>query len=146
MALQVLLRSLGFFPTTLTPTTYFGLRTAHAVLLFQDAHTLEKTAIFDTSTQILMNKVPPPNPPTASSSFTRYLGLGMTGSDVTSLQQLLITDNDYPEGIISGYYGSLTQRAVQSYQSKYGIVNTGSPSTTGFGALGPKTRASMNGR
>ena len=51
--------------------------------------------------------------------------------------------NIYPEKIVSGYYGALTQAAVQRFQRKYGIVVSGTPRTTGFGLLGPKTRARL---
>ena len=50
----------------------------------------------------------------------------------------------YPEGIISGYYGSLTVKAVQNFQIKYGIVSSGTPTTTGYGLAGPETRKKMN--
>lgn len=41
------------------------------------------------------------------------------------LQTALATDkNIYPEGIISGYYGSLTRIAVKRFQKKYGIEET----------------------
>ena len=45
---------------------------------------------------------------------------------------------------ITGYYGSLTTRAVQLFQAKYGIISSGSPFTTGYGFVGPKTRAKLN--
>lgn len=42
------------------------------------------------------------------------------------LQTALATDKDiYPEGIISGNYGSLTQAAVKRLQRKYGLGETG---------------------
>jgi plastocyanin len=49
----------------------------------------------------------------------------------------------YPEGKVTGYYGALTQAAVGRWQAKNGIVSSGSPSTTGFGNVGPKTAAAM---
>lgn len=49
----------------------------------------------------------------------------------------------YPEGIISGFFGSLTQKAVQRFQVKHGIVSSGTPGTTGYGHVGPKTRATL---
>jgi peptidoglycan hydrolase-like protein with peptidoglycan-binding domain len=49
----------------------------------------------------------------------------------------------YPEGIISGFYGPLTTAAVQRFQCKYGIVCTGSVTTTGYGRVGPATLAKI---
>jgi len=74
----------------------------------------------------------------------RVLKLGSTGTDVTSLQQFLALDSSvYPEGTVSGYYGSLTQAAVSRFQSKHNIVSSGSPATTGWGVVGPRTAAAI---
>ena len=81
----------------------------------------------------------------SAATFTRPLSLGMSGSDVTSLQNILIAQNLLPAGDATGYYGTLTQAAVEKYQSAKGIVSSGTPSTTGYGAVGPKTLASLNG-
>ncbi len=102
----------------------------------------------------------PPTPPSAvnpipaapeallhaavSAAFNRTLRPGITSVDVKRLQQLLVLISGvYPEGKVTGFYGSLTQKAVQRFQAKYNIVTSGTPSTTGFGALGPKTRAKL---
>ncbi|OHA85378.1 MAG: hypothetical protein A2591_01635 [Candidatus Yonathbacteria bacterium RIFOXYD1_FULL_52_36] len=77
--------------------------------------------------------------------LTRPLGLGSRGDDVTTLQRMLAQDsNIYPEGDITGYYGPATQRAIQRFQIQHAIVSSGSPSTTGYGAVGPSTRAQLN--
>ncbi|MDO8552245.1 MAG: peptidoglycan-binding domain-containing protein [bacterium] len=69
---------------------------------------------------------------------------GSSGADVTRLQQFLAQDRSiYPEGIVSGTFGPLTEKAVQRFQVKNGIVNSGTPSTTGYGAVGPRTAAAM---
>ena len=85
--------------------------------------------------------------PTTTSNcplIRRSLGLGSSGSDVTNLQQYLAQDpNIYPEGIVSGYFGSLTERALQRWQAAHGIVSSGSPETTGYGAVGPRTRNAL---
>lgn len=73
----------------------------------------------------------------ASSPFTREIGLGATGDDVTQLQAYLAADKSlYPEGKVTGYYGSLTVTAVKRFQAKYGI--------TQLGRVGPMTLAKLN--
>jgi peptidoglycan hydrolase-like protein with peptidoglycan-binding domain len=74
--------------------------------------------------------------PVVSPVFTTTLRLGMKNDDVKRLQQLLAQDkNIYPEGIISGNFGSLTQKAVKAFQRTYGL----SPD----GVADPKTRAKL---
>ncbi len=74
----------------------------------------------------------------------RVLKAGSSGDDVTKLQQFLALDTAvYPEGVVSGYFGSLTQTAVQRWQTKYNIVSNGTPATTGFGVVGPRTAAAI---
>ncbi len=69
----------------------------------------------------------------------------VSGADVTRLQQFLARDATiYPEGTVSGYFGFLTELAVQRWQIKNSIVFSGTADTTGFGAVGPRTLAAMN--
>ncbi|MCR4330446.1 MAG: peptidoglycan-binding protein, partial [Patescibacteria group bacterium] len=80
-----------------------------------------------------------------SATFFTTLGKGSEGSDVTKLQQYLAQDPAlYPEGLITGYYGSLTEAAVKRFQQKHNIVSSGTPLSTGYGVMGPKTRAVLN--
>ena len=77
--------------------------------------------------------------------YTQDLYFGIKSSSVSTLQSDLSTDSAiYPEKLVTGYFGSLTQKAIQRFQVKYGIVNSGTPSTTGYGRVGPKTRAKLN--
>ena len=79
------------------------------------------------------------------SIFTKLLYYGMKDEQVRKLQEFLSQDKDiYPEGLITGYYGSLTQKAVQRFQNKYNIVSSGTPQTTGYGLAGPRTREKLN--
>ncbi len=74
----------------------------------------------------------------------RTLRQGISGDDVLRLQQFLARDSSlYPEAITSGYYGALTEKAVQRWQVKYNIVSSGSPSSTGYGVVGPRTAAAI---
>lgn len=64
-----------------------------------------------------------------------------TAGEVTKIQRVLAADPTvYPEGLITGYYGSLTEKAVQKWQAKQNIVSSGSAGTTGYGVVGPRTR------
>jgi hypothetical protein len=67
-----------------------------------------------------------------------------TQNEVSLLQRFLAQDQTlYPEGQITGYFGPLTQRAVQRFQARAGIVNYGTPYTTGYGSVGVRTRAAI---
>lgn len=81
--------------------------------------------------------------------LTRNFGLGAsdsgTGGEVTKLQQILAQDKViYPTGLITGYFGPATERAVKAWQAKQGIVSGGTPESTGYGRIGAKTRESLN--
>lgn len=65
------------------------------------------------------------------------LDQGESNSDVTDLQTFLAADSTiYPEGLVTGYYGPLTTKAVARFQSKFGI----SP----VGRVGPITIEKIN--
>ncbi|MEN9390279.1 MAG: hypothetical protein RLZZ283_379 [Candidatus Parcubacteria bacterium] len=82
----------------------------------------------------------------ADAAITSSLDVGSTGAQVTELQTYLATDASiYPQGLVTGYYGALTQAAVQRFQAAQGIVSSGTPETTGYGRVGPTTRARING-
>lgn len=83
-----------------------------------------------------------PNNPLSGFVFTKHLSFGARGNEVTMLQQFLAKDPAlYPEGLVTGYFGTLTKKAVQRFQIKYGIAKTGQ---AGFGQVGPLTRAKLN--
>lgn len=74
----------------------------------------------------------------------RLLKRGDSGEDVANLQIFLAKDAAiYPEGAVLGTYGPATERAVQRWQAKYGIVSAGTPATTGYGSVGARTLALM---
>lgn len=78
-------------------------------------------------------------------TLARTLRKGSRGNDVRSLQSFLSADpNIYPEGAITGTFGPATERAVQRFQERNGIVAYGDPFTTGFGVVGARTRAVIN--
>ena len=76
-----------------------------------------------------------------SCTITRNLVAGMQGGDVSCLQKFLISQGVLPAADATGYFGALTLVAVQAVQSRQGIVSSGMPYSTGYGAVGPRTRA-----
>ena len=94
---------------------------------------------------------PSPIAQVASPVFNTTLRRGLSNADVKRLQQLLNSDPDTrvaasgvgSSGNETNYYGSLTEKAVQKFQAKYGVVSSGTPDTTGYGLVGPKTRAKL---
>ena len=78
----------------------------------------------------------------AQAVVTSHLTLGDSGAQVSALQTFLAADSSiYPEDIISGHYGTLTEAAVQRYQCKNGVVCSGTITSTGYGRVGPATLA-----
>lgn len=74
-------------------------------------------------------------------SFIKTLQRGSRGNDVKRLQEFLKTPpaggpDIYPEGLVTGYFGPLTEAAVKRFQEKYAIES--------IGIVGPKTRAKLN--
>ncbi len=69
--------------------------------------------------------------------FQQNLFRGVRNQDVTNLQELLKgLPNIYPEGLVTGFYGELTEKAVSRFQAHYDI----SP----IGMVGPETRLRLN--
>jgi peptidoglycan hydrolase-like protein with peptidoglycan-binding domain len=62
---------------------------------------------------------------------------GASGEDVKLLQEILAADpNVYPEGLVTGYFGKLTAKAIKRFQEKNGLEQVGQ--------VGPKTLAKLN--
>ena len=77
-----------------------------------------------------------------SPAFNKDLARGARNDDVKRVQQLLATDPEvYPEGLTTGLYGPLTEKAVRKFQLKYGVIKNASE--PGNGRVGPKTRAKL---
>lgn len=61
-----------------------------------------------------------------SEKFKNEIAYGSSGEDVRLLQGFLSNFLDiYPEKIITGYFGGLTEKAVKRFQKKYGLELTG---------------------
>ncbi|PIR70448.1 MAG: hypothetical protein COU46_01395 [Candidatus Niyogibacteria bacterium CG10_big_fil_rev_8_21_14_0_10_42_19] len=146
-------------------TEYFGSLTREALKKFQKKYNIISTGDENTTGYGLLGpktraklaevfaKTMPTAPEAAKPSsvasivspvFNTVLRYGITSNEVKRLQELLASDSEvYPEGIISGWFGQLTRKAVQKFQCKYDIVCFGDENTTGYGLLGPKTRAKI---
>ncbi|MDQ5889511.1 MAG: hypothetical protein QG609_4 [Patescibacteria group bacterium] len=65
------------------------------------------------------------------------LRVGSSGEDVRLLQKLLATDPTvYPEGLVTGLFGPLTENAVKRFQAKFKLDQ--------IGTVGPQTLARIN--
>src|SRR3989344_3268266 len=76
-------------------------------------------------------------------TFTQNLTVGSTGAEVTALQQVLVAQGRLvmPAGVAMGYFGSLTQAAVASWQAANGV----SPAAGYWGPISRAKYASMAG-
>lgn len=74
--------------------------------------------------------------------FAVDMQLGDTNDEVKALQDCLKFEGLFPANADStGYFGPITQKAVQGFQLKHGVVGAGD---AGYGRAGPKTRAALN--
>ena len=81
----------------------------------------------------------------SAATISTQLDIGSTGQEVTDLQNYLSTNASmYPSGLVTGYFGPLTQAGVQKFQTAQGIVSSGTPASTGYGRVGPMTIVRLN--
>lgn len=109
------------------------------------------TPIARTVTPAVTAAVAPVKAEAGAVKLTRALKVGNTGSDVKQIQTFLNKNGFTVSASGAGspgkettYYGKATTEAIKKFQVKYGIVLSGTPETTGYGNLGPKTRAKLN--
>jgi hypothetical protein len=81
--------------------------------------------------------------PDTNQKFEKDLEFGMRDPDVTRLQDFLKAQGYFPINTEStGYYGSITVKAVRDFQLAKEIIS--SPEDGGAGRCGPKTREVIN--
>src|SRR3989344_3724196 len=86
----------------------------------------------------------------ALEALTRNLTRGSTDAstngEVTRLQRALsqIPEARFTATNVTGFYGPLTEASVRKVQESTGIVSAGTAQTTGYGAIGPRTREVIN--
>lgn len=74
---------------------------------------------------------------TTVKELTKQINPGDKGNDVAIIQALLAADPEiYPEGLITGHFGSLTKGAVKRLQARHGLETPG--------RIGPKTLKVLN--
>ena len=71
--------------------------------------------------------------------FQRSLSRGDSGDDVSNLQNLL-HDAGFLNASSTGYFGPMTEDALQKWQEHEGVVAAGIATSTGSGMFGPRTR------
>ncbi|HTK03985.1 MAG TPA: hypothetical protein VL500_00190 [Candidatus Eisenbacteria bacterium] len=86
-----------------------------------------------------------------SAGLTLDLKFGLRNIQVAVLQRILngggfavATDGPGSAGHETEYFGGLTREAVRKFQCAKSIVCEGSEATTGYGRVGPRTRAALN--
>jgi hypothetical protein len=80
-------------------------------------------------------------------SINNNLYFGIAGDDVKCLQNFLKSQGQgiYPEGLITGNFGGLTQKAVIRFQEKYAVdILTPMGLSKGTGYVGQSTRNKIN--
>ncbi len=128
-------------PSGLTRGTgYLGPKTIAFMKSFNPENTEQKKVT--PPTVIVEKKETEKKSEISSNFFHRSLKLGMEGEDVRLLQETLAKNkNIYPEGVISGYFGPLTEGAVKKLQLTYKITTL---DDNALGFVGPKTRNLLN--
>jgi peptidoglycan hydrolase-like protein with peptidoglycan-binding domain len=76
----------------------------------------------------------------------RMLSRGSRGSDVIALQKFLISEGLMTSDAATGFFGPMTEAAVQRWQAQNSIVASGDVRTTGYGVVGARTRAAITAR
>jgi Transglycosylase SLT domain/Putative peptidoglycan binding domain len=126
--LQVALRSWGYYFGPIDAIA--GPMTARAVRRFQRAHGLTVDGIPGPSTRRALGRLGRPL------YGRRQLRRGMVGWDVSVLQ-FLLTRRGAPTGIIDGYFGAETSRALRRFQRARGLAADA--------VAGPRTRRALGG-
>lgn len=114
---------------------HFGKKTQNAVIDFQKKYNISPSSGYvGVLTRAKLNELYS----SATPKITSTLKTGMRSSEVSLLQEMLAKDPTiYPEGLITGYFGTATQRAVKKFQTKYQI-------TPVSGIVGPLTKAKLD--
>ncbi len=118
----------------------------YAIYTYDEKPNYSEAVVISAKPAVGVTQITTPTIPTTPTvTFTKLLYFGTKNLEVQKLQEFLAKDKTiYPEGTVTGYFGLLTQKAVQKFQCQYNIICSGSYNTNGYGTVGPKTRAKLN--
>ncbi|MES2986055.1 MAG: peptidoglycan-binding protein [Patescibacteria group bacterium] len=132
-------------------TTYFGPATRIALMNFQRANGISPASGF--FGPLTRSKISGGVSTNTSSVTTAPLVLGNNNLGVKALRTILRTKGYFAAYGSAGvpasaaaettYFGIETQNALKKFQCDKNVVCTGTPDTTGWGKVGPKTRAAL---
>lgn len=136
--LQQQLQQLGLYNSPIDGD--FGPITEQAVASFQQLNGLTQSGVFGDREAQVIAASPVGQPSAAATDLTGAIGrnqltLGDAGKDVQKLQAKL-KDLRYFDSALTGYYGSLTKIAVQSFQADRKMPNSGIADSSTLQALG----------
>lgn len=143
--LQVLLQCLGYFPSYLNASGYFGPVTENSLKLFQTASNMQPSGLLNKETIKLLNNYNDKIKETASIvtqeatesdqiqecssniDFTQNIEFQYRNDEIAKLQTLLKCLGYFPEYIdATGYFGSNTIDSIINFQNAKNIEATGS--------------------
>lgn len=123
----------------------------YAKSLGMDIETIEGNMAYARNLYEAKGAQPWPTCAVLASPLKNDLQIGDEGTEVKALQKIL-NQNGFTvssagvgsPGWETTYFGELTRQAVQRFQCAEDIVCSGDEDTTGYGLVGPKTRAALN--
>jgi peptidoglycan hydrolase-like protein with peptidoglycan-binding domain len=118
--LQQTLQAIGYYYGPITG--YYGVLTQAAIRQFQADHGLKVDGIAGLNTLRVLQSAT--RSVERDWDFSMILQLGSVGATVVQLQQYLQVIGYY-DGGITGYYGVMTQAAVERFQAAMGLRPTG---------------------
>lgn len=123
---------------TYTVTAYDAAGNVSGLSFHADAATFSSSTPATVSAPVVSPAAP------GASVFTTALYFGLQGLSVKALQTLLITKGYLGASYATGFFGTLTQKALQQFQCAEHIVCSGGPAATGWGVVGVRTRKALN--
>ena len=144
----------SYADTNLASSTTYG----YGIVAYDKAGNVSLPGTFQIKTPLVAAKISPvvassslpTTARTVSSStpakfiFTETLRVGQSGGSVNALQVILIRNGYLGLASTTAVFDVATQKALQKFQCVVSIVCSGSPSTTGWGMVGAKTRKALN--
>ena len=96
------------------------------------------------NTQVKLHENPVIVQKTTADHFVNVYAIGKKDIEIEHLQELLAADgNSYPQALITGYFGTLTQAALKKFQAKHGLSQTGITDTATQKELNAASRSEV---